>query len=331
METGRTPAAGRGGPGTASRSGYNSAMNHSMAHARPGIRCEPAVWKSAANWVAAALLSLLFLSSGLWKITGVDAWAMRLAQARVPEALSVPGTVALGVAETMAGVLLLVPRLRRWGAWIALALLVVFMAYFAVNYGALRGQDCSCFPWLKRVVGPGFFAGDGAMVVLAGLAGAWAPRAGGLRTAALIFGAVAVFALVSYGAETARQSGTKAPEQITVDGRPYPLGHGQFFLFFFNPQCMHCMDAARRMSAMNWGETRVVAVPVEQPQFAPQFLGESGLRAGVSTDFDSLKQVFGYTTYPFGVAVVNGREKAPVTQFDGQEPGATLRRLGLVR
>ena len=301
-----------------------------MAQARAHIRCEPAVWKSAASWLAAALLSLLFLSSGLWKITGVEAWAMRLVQARVPEAFSVPGTLALGVAETMAGVLLLVPRLRRWGAWIALALLVVFMAYFAVNYEALRGQDCSCFPWLKRVVGPGFFAGDSVMLVLAGLAGAWAPRAAGLRTAGLILGAVAVFALVSYGAETARQSGTKAPEQITVDGRPVALAHGQFFLFFFNPQCMHCMDAARRMSAMDWGATRVVAIPVEQPQFSSQFLAESGLRAGVSTDFDALKQIFGYTTYPFGVAVVDGREKAPVTQFDGPEPGATLRRLGLV-
>ena len=48
--------------------------------------------------------------------------------------------------------------------------------------------------------------------------------------------------------------------------------------------------------AINWGDTRVVAVPVDQPQFAAQFLDETGLRAGISTDFDSLKQVFGYTS-----------------------------------
>jgi len=323
--------AGRPPPGTASPSGYNRAMNHSMAQARATIRCEPAVWKSAASLVAAALLSLLFLSSGLWKITGVEAWAMRLAQARVPEALSIPGTLALGIAETMAGALLLVPRLRRWGAWLALALLVIFMTWFALNYAALRGQDCSCFPWLKRVVGPGFFAGDAVMLVLAALAAVWAPRAAGLRTAALMLGAVSVFALVSYGAQTVRQTGTKAPARITVDGRPYPLGQGRFFLFFFNPMCMHCMDAAHRMSALDWGETRVVAIPVDQPQFSRQFLTESGLKAGVSTDFDSLKRIFRYTTYPFGVAVINGREKSPVTQFEGAEPAASLRRLGLVK
>ena len=306
-------------------------MNHSMAQARFGLACEPAVWKRAGSWLAAALLGLLFLSSGLWKITGVEAWAMRLAQARIPQAWSVPATLVVGVSETLAGVLLMVPRLRRWGAWAAAALLVIFMVYFAANYNALRGQDCSCFPWLKRVVGPGFFAGDAAMLVLASVAGAWAPRPAGRRTAALILAAVSVFALVSYGADTVRQTGTRAPEAITVDGRAYPLSQGRVFLFFFDPQCMHCMDAARRMSHLDWGETRVVAIPVEQPQFAQQFLGESGLRAGVSADFDSLKQIFGYTSYPFGVVLVNGREKAPITQFDGEEPAATLHRLGMTR
>lgn len=306
-------------------------MNETVVGPPGSIRGGPGAWKRAASWVAAVPLSALFLSSGLWKITGVEAWAMRLAQARVPEALSVPGALAVGVAETAAGVLLLAPGLRRRGAWLTAALLMGFMAYFAVNYGALRGADCSCFPWIRRVVGPGFFAGDAAMLLLAAVAGAWAPRPVGWRAAALILGAVAVFALASYDVETARQSGAKAPQQITVDGRPYALGRGQFFLFFFHPQCMHCMDAARRMARLDWGETRVVAVPVEQPQFARQFLSESGLRAGVSSDFDSLKKIFGYTTYPFGVALVNGREKAPLTKFEDDEPGATLRRLGLVR
>ena len=84
------------------------------------------------------------------------------------------------------------------------ALLVVFVAYFGLNYNALRGQDCSCFPWLKRAVGPGFFIGDGAMLALAVAAGAWARRAKGFRTVALIAGAVSVFAVVSYGVDIAR-------------------------------------------------------------------------------------------------------------------------------
>ena len=82
------------------------------------------------------------------------------------------GALIVGVAETIAGVLLLVPRLRRWGAMLSGALLIIFVVYFGINYNALRGQDCSCFPWLKRAVGPGFFIGDGAMLALA----AWRAR-----------------------------------------------------------------------------------------------------------------------------------------------------------
>ena len=64
--------------------------------------------------------------------------------------------------------MILVPRLRRWGALVLGALLVAFMGYFAIHYNALRGADCSCFPWLKRVVGPGFFVGDAVMLLLSG-------------------------------------------------------------------------------------------------------------------------------------------------------------------
>ena len=75
----------------------------------------------------------------------------------------------------------------------------------------------------------------------------------------------------------------------------------------------------------------MVAVPVEMPQFAGQFLAETGLKAVVTSDFEVLKRSFGYTAYPFGVAIDNGREKAPLRRFDGTEPAATLRRLGFVK
>jgi uncharacterized membrane protein YphA (DoxX/SURF4 family) len=303
-----------------------------MAHApaRVAVR-EPSGWRSAASWAGALALAVLFLGSGLWKAADAQGWAARLTQARVPESLSVAGALFFGVAETVAGVLLLVPRLRRWGAALAAVLLVVFMAYFAANYAALRGQDCSCFPWLKRVVGPGFFAGDAAMLLAAVVAGRWAPRPSGWRAAAVICGAVTVFALVSYGVEAARETGAKAPASITVDGQPYSLAHGSFFLFFFNPQCMHCMDAAKRMSHLDWGDTRVIAIPVEQPQFSGQFLAETGLRAAVSPDFTLLGPAFGYSTYPFGVVVVNGRQKAALRQFEEPQPATALRELGIVR
>jgi len=309
-------------------------MTDSMAHA--GGRLAPRLfelpgWKTALCWSAAILVSVLFLISGVWKITDVQSAAVRMAQARVPQSLSLAAALGFGIAETFAGVLVLVPRYRRWGAVLSGLLLIAFMAYMAVNYHALLGEDCSCFPWLKRVVGPGFFLGDGAMLLLAILAGVWAKPSAGLRGAVLVLGAVVVFALVSYGADAARRTGTRAPETISVAGKPYSLARGRVFLFFFNPECMHCYDASKRMSQLQWGDTRVVAVPVEQPQFAGQFLDETGLHAVVTTDFALLKDVFSYTGYPFGVALEDGREKAPVTKFEDPEPAATLRQLSFAR
>src|ERR1051326_259402 len=285
-------------------------MNDSMAH--PGEGLAPfglPGWETAGSWTAALAIAILFLSSGVWKISDPQGWAVRLAQARVPERFSLAGALFFGIAETVAGVLIVVPRLRRWGAILTSALLAAFLVYFAINFETLRGQDCSCFPWIKRVVGPGFFIGDGVMLLLAACAGIWSKRPGSLRSAVLIFGAVTVFALVSFGVNAARQTGTPAPATILVDGQPYSLANGKFFLFFFNPACSHCMDAAKRMSQLQWGETRVIAVPVEFAQFSEQFLKETGLHAGVSSDFEKLKTVFGYTAYPFGVALENRSEE----------------------
>jgi uncharacterized membrane protein YphA (DoxX/SURF4 family) len=288
-------------------------------------------WKTTLNWTAAILLGFLFLASGVWKITDPQAAAMRMAQVKAPESLSLAAALLVGIAETVAGALILAPRFRRWGAALTALLLVVFLAYVAVEYSALRGADCSCFPWVKRIVGPGFFLGDGLMLLLAGVAALWSRPPGRLRGAALVAGAVIVFALVSYGVAAVRETGAPAPATITVAGQPYSLEHGKVFLFFFHPECMHCFASAKSMAQLHWEGTRVVAVPVEQPQFAPQFLADTGLQAVVSTDFPKLKQAFHYTAYPFGVALENGREKAALTKFDGDEPATTLKRLGLAR
>jgi uncharacterized membrane protein YphA (DoxX/SURF4 family) len=306
-------------------------MNDSMAQARPGLTAmELPGWKTALSWTASVLLALLFLVSGLWKITDAQGWAVRVAQAHIPQALSLPAALLVGIAETVGGVLVLVPRFRRWGALLIGFLLVVFLAYFAINYSALRGADCSCFPWLKRVVGPGFFISDAAMLLGALVAGIWSKPSSSLRTAFLILGAVSVFAVVSYGVAAARQTGTRAPDAITVDGKPFSLQQGRIFIYYFDPECMHCFDAAKRMSRMNWGDTKVVAVPIQNPQFAPQFLQDTGLKAAVSPDVAVLRQVFPFVSAPAGVALENGRERAPLTQFEGDEPGATLKKLGFV-
>ena len=293
-------------------------MNDSMAQ-----------WKTPLSWISAVLLAAVFLASGLWKLTDVQATAVHMAQAKVPDSLALPAALFFGIAETAAAILILAPRSRRWGALAIGALLVAFLGYFALNYNALRGADCSCIPWLKRVVGPEFFIGDGVLLLLAALAGWSARRAEGWRMAASVALAVALLAGVSYSAGAARQTGAQAPASILVDGRDYSLGNGKVFLFYFDPACMHCFEAAQRMSRLHWGETRVVGVPITQPQYAAQFLQDTGLRMAISSDIEKLKQVFPYAGVPAGVILENGRQKAALTKFDGDEPAASLRKFGL--
>jgi uncharacterized membrane protein YphA (DoxX/SURF4 family) len=306
-------------------------MNDSMAQPGPWlVRTDAPGWKMGLSWASSLLLCAVFLSSGLWKITDVQGWAVRMVQAKVPEQLGLAATLGIGIAETVGAVMILVPRFRRWGALVVGVLLVVFMGYFAIQYGALRGADCSCFPWLKRVVGPGFFVGDGAMLLMAGLAWLGSRRPQGMRGVVLIASAVAVFAGVSYGVGAARETGTRAPQNVLVDGQPYSLEHGKILLFYFDPACMHCFESAQKMSKLNWGDTRVVGVPISQVQFAAQFVHDTGFRMAITTDRDKLKEVFPYAGVPAGVAIENGRQKAALVKFDGGEPAASLKRLGLI-
>ena len=288
-------------------------------------------WKTSLSWICAILTALIFIASGLWKITDPIGAAARLAQARVPENLSLAATLLLGIAETVTAVLVIVPRFRKWGSWAGSLLLLAFMIFIGIHYNELRGAECNCFPWIKRAVGPGFFIGDGIMLALALLAGLWARPADGKRNAILVLCAVTVFALVSYGATAVRQRGVKAPAIITVDGKPFSTQQGRIFIFFFDPECSHCYDVAKRLSQVNWGDTKVIGVPTSQPQFAQAFLHDTGLKAGISNDLALLKRTFPFGDPPAGTALENGRQKEPITKFEGDEPVATLKKLDFVR
>src|SRR6202789_3607274 len=291
-------------------------------------------WKKVIGGVCAVLLAILFFVSGAWKLTDPYTWSQALVEFRLPGALALPGAIALGIGEMLGAVLILVPRFRRLGAWLIGLLLVVFMIYIGANYGALVGKDCSCFPLVKRAVGPAFFFEDGAMFLMAVVAGWWARRSDNLRGALVILGAVIVFAGASFGINLARESGVKAPASITVDGKPFSLQQGNTFLFFYDPTCTHCEAAARKMSKLNWKDSTVVAVPIDTPQFAASFLHDTGLKAGTSNDLDLLKGTFKFATAPYGVALVRGHQKAVIDvgtfETDGQ-PAATLRGLGFVQ
>lgn len=308
-------------------------MAEATAASSPLAWREQAGWRVAVNWIAAILISLVFLVAGIWKASDPIGAGVRLAQARVPESLSVYAAVGFGIAETFTGVLLLIPRFRRWGSLFGSLLLISFMIFIGIHYNELIGQECSCFPWVKRAVGPQFFVGDGIMLLLAILAGLWAKKSEGMVPAGVILAAISVFALVSWGMAATRNTGVHAPATITAqDGKPISLAEGKVLIYFFNPECMHCLEAGRKLAKMNWGDTRFVGVPTEDPQFADFFMTKSGLagKGPVSGDLAPLKKLFPFDLPPAAVALEGGVQKAMLLQFEDQEPEATLKKIGFV-
>ena len=303
-------------------------MAQGEAHPAP---FEPSVWKRVFSALAAILLAVIFIVSGVWKITEPFSAAVRLSQAHVPAGFSLPAAVLLGIAETYAGVLILVPRFRRWGAWLTGLMLVAFLVYIGAYYNVLRGEECNCFPWIKRAVGPAFFLSDAIMLALAVVAGLWARTAESRRSAALVLGAVTVFALVSFGVTAARQASIAAPETITVEGKPFTLRQGRVFLYFYDPECSHCDAAARLLARYNWRDTTLISVCTAQPQFAREFVRTTGLGGLISADAELLRKTFSFVDAPYAVALEGGRLKAAFTRFDSQEPEARLRRLGFIQ
>jgi uncharacterized membrane protein YphA (DoxX/SURF4 family) len=287
-------------------------------------------WKTSASATAAFLLALVFVVSGVWKITDPFSAAQRMAQAQVPANLSLLAACLFGIAETFTAALLVVPRFRRWGAWLGGLLLVAFMVYIGYYYNVLRGEDCNCFPWLRRAVGPAFFIADAAMLGLAVIAGLWARRSSDLRTAIRVLMAVAVFAAVSYGVNARLQMAAQSPVSIVVGGREVALRHGRFLIFFFDPECTHCNDAAREMAKFSWHDARIIGVPIEQPQFGQYFMDSTGLRAPLSNDVKVLRKAFSFTSTPYLVAIENGHEKAGISDFDPQRLSSQLRKLGFI-
>ena len=295
-----------------------------------------AKWSRAKRWgsvISAWLLAALFLASGIWKLSDLPSAAERMVQSLVPLQLSMAVAMLAGAGETFTAICLLIPRLRRWGAWLAAIMLVAFMVYIAVFYRRLVGDDCNCFPWIRRVVGPAFFAGDAAMLLLAAVAAWGADRSRGMKRAAAVMAVVGVMVLAGYGFSSARRAGVVAPLAITVDGHSQSLHRGRVLLFFFDPECAHCLGVATRMSQWNWTSTAVIALPTEEPQFAGAFLGESGLKAATSLDAATLRRTFRFTDPPYVVALVSGREAAVFNsgELDTAAFHQTMQRLGFIR
>jgi len=283
--------------------------------------------------ISAIVLGLIFLVSGGWKVLSPFKTGELLEQARVPAGAGVLGAASLGTVELFAAFLLFVPQFRRWGGFLSSVLLIFFMSWVGYFYPALAGQECKCFPFIKRTVGPGFFISDGIMLLLAVAAFLWSPRVARFRVPVIAFLALATLASVSYGVNAAERRNVQVPTPVVVDGKSQSLAEGKVFLFFYNPSCEHCDAAAKFMSKLDWGDTRIVAIPTEDPQWAGSFLHDTGLRASTSLETAKLRKSFAFVDPPFGVALEGGRVKETFgqAQFYAPLPEADLKKLGFVK
>ena len=289
-------------------------------------------WTRRIGTVSAFLMAAVWLLAGLWKLTDVSGFQLKITQLLVPVALSLPATVLLGASETLAGIMLLRPAWRRLGGLFSTLLLVLFMVYVGMNYQTLRGEDCSCFPWLERAVGPAFFWSDGVMLALSLLAAAFAPRAAALRQLRWAAGGVLALAIVAAAVDKlGPQGGLEAPATITVDGAEYDLRRGPVFLYFFNPTCLHCLDVGIAMSKFRW-RADIVGVPTQDPDFVQGFLEDAGLvgRVKLSPDLETLKQSFPFSDVPYAAALDDGEVLERFQFFEQPEFEGRLRELGMI-
>ncbi len=299
-------------------------------------------WKNAASHVAAAFVAILFIGAGVYKAVNPFHWSRLLEELLFPPRYSQAFTLLLSVGEIFGGVMILMPRYRRLGAALTSFMLLGFMTYIGIHYSQLIGKDCSCFPWVKRTVGPGFFMGDAAFLLAAIVAGFWGKPLShptrGFKLSVAVTALVAAMALTGggYAYASSQQTGTKAPESVTINGQPYSLQHGRYFVFFFDPECGHCIDAGKHLGTYHWkSDVKIIGQPTRMQRFGTDFMHDSKLEPLVSDDLQKLKTTFPLPgDPPYGVAIENGRQYGAVQHYDdednGKEPEATLRQLGLI-
>ena len=194
-------------------------------------------WKQPVATTAAVLLAIIYLVSGGWKLLLPFQAGELLEQAQVPGGWGTVGAAALGALEVFTAVLLLTRSYRKLGGILGSALLLFFIGWIGFYYGKLVGHECSCFPLIKRTIGPGFFVGDAAMLLLGVAAFAWSPALKSLRIPAMLLTSVLVFAGISYGVNATMRAKVEVPTPVIVDGTPQNLAQGKVFLFFYDPEC----------------------------------------------------------------------------------------------
>jgi hypothetical protein len=283
--------------------------------------------------ICGILLGIVFLVSGGWKVLSPFVTGELLEQAKVPSGYGVLGASTLGTLELFTAFLLFTPAFRRLGGLLGAGLMVFFIAWVASFYKVLAGAECNCFPFIKRTVGPGFFVSDGIFLLMALAAAAWAPSIRRFRIPAAAFTMLVALAAVSFGVQAKeRKVAAQVPSPVIVDNRPADLTHGKVLLFFYDPSCMHCDAAAKFMSKLKWQDTKIVAIPTINPQWAGSFLHDTHLQAATSLELDKLKKAFPFVDPPYGVALVDGQVKERFGQaaFTPPAPQDDLKKLSFI-
>jgi len=102
--------------------------------------------RKSLSWILRMVLAAVFLFAGLVKSTASEQFLVALAPFTfVPEALLSPISFWLPIGEVLIGLLLLIPQTHRFGAALALALLLVFIGVLAWALSQGIVVSCSCF------------------------------------------------------------------------------------------------------------------------------------------------------------------------------------------
>ena len=307
--------------------------NIALGGSLPAVERTTGTWKGTVATVAAVLLALIYLVSGGWKLLLPFQAGELLEQAQVPGGWGTVGAAALGALEVFTAILLLTRSYRKLGGILGSALLLFFIGWIGIYYSKLVGHECSCFPLIKRTVGPGFFIGDAAMLLLGVAAFAWSPALKSLRVPTILLTSVLLFAGVSYGVNATLRAKVQVPTPVIVDGAPQNLAQGKVFLFFYDPECSHCDQASKYLSTLHWDNTRIIAIPTHDAKYAAEFLRDTHLKAQTSLEVDKLKKAFPFVDPPFGVALDSGhvKETFAQTQFNAPSPSPDLAKLGFIQ
>lgn len=117
---------------------------------------------------ARLILAAVFLVSGIAKLFDLTGAQAAMRSFGVPESLTRGSGILLPIVEIVIAILLLPVATARWGALLALVLLLVFIASIGYNLSRGRKFECHCFGELTRSeIGPSTLVRNVVLAVLA--------------------------------------------------------------------------------------------------------------------------------------------------------------------